>query len=68
MRLGLALLLVLQIVYTPVHLCLEAHADEVQFSAAIFRGVSAAVFVDGEGAEGMGTTNVTRPSSTRSRC
>ena len=54
-RFCVALLLGLQIVYAPVHLCLEAHAEEAEFSAAAARGPGAvSVFVGDEGQEGEG--------------
>jgi hypothetical protein len=53
LRRCLALLLILQIVYTPIHLYLEAHSDEMVPSGAVCRA-SAADFVDGEGEEGDG--------------
>jgi hypothetical protein len=50
-----ALLLVLQIVYAPFHLCLAAHSDEAEFSAAVAPGPgTVSVFVADEGQEGEG--------------
>lgn len=53
LRRCLALLLVLQIVYTPIHLYLEAHSDEVEFSAAV-GSASGASFVVPAGEESDG--------------
>jgi hypothetical protein len=41
LRFCVALLLILQIAYTPIHLSLEPHSDEADFSAAAPRGSGA---------------------------
>ena len=53
LRFCVALWLVLQIVYTPIHLSLEPHSEEAEFSAAAPLAPAAA-FAGDEGHEGDG--------------